>query len=210
MRNRFFLLGDLLLIPLAAFGAFALRFDLHFYQAHHDFLFYVTLALAIKPLTFLAFGLYQRWWRYATVADLIAVVAAVLVSSVALAVAVAFALWLRPHLEVSRAVLLIDALLTLVCIGAFRMSVRILTEGWAPARPLSQRSAQKRVLVVGAGAAGVMVVRELQRNPQLGMVPIGFLDDDPVKLRKRINGLKVLGDLEALVDVSRLHGPDEV
>ncbi|HEY3883705.1 MAG TPA: hypothetical protein VGL62_00760, partial [Vicinamibacterales bacterium] len=117
MRNRFFLLGDLLLIPLAAFGAFALRFDLHFYQGHHDFLFYIALALTIKPISFFGFGLYQRWWRYATVADLLAVAAAVFVSSVGMAVAAAIALWLRPALEVSRAVLLIDALLTLVCIG---------------------------------------------------------------------------------------------
>lgn len=210
MRNRFFLLGDLLLIPLAAFGAFALRFNLQFYQSHHNFVFYVALSLAIKPLTFLAFGLYQRWWRYATVSDLVAVAAAVLASSVAMAVAVAFALWLHPHLEVSRAVLLIDALLTLVCVGAFRMSVRIVTERRGHGRPFSLRSGDKRVLVVGAGAAGVMVVRELQRNPHLGILPIGFLDDDPAKRGKRIDRLRVLGGLDALVEVSRIHRPDEV
>lgn len=210
MRNRFFLIGDLILIVLVAFGAFALRFDLRFYHNRPEFFFYLALAVTIKPITFFVFGLYQRWWRYASVADLVAVAAAVLASSIVMAVAVAIALWLRPTLEISRAVLLIDALLTLVCVGAFRMSVRVIAEGRAPARSVVQPSSARRILVVGAGAAGVMVVRELRRNRQLEMVPIGFLDDDPVKFGKRIHGVAVLGSLDALASVTRDHEPDEV
>jgi len=210
VRNRYFLLGDFLLIALAAFGAFALRFDWRFYLERHEFLPYLALALTVKLPTFYLFGMYQRLWRYASVSDLVAIATAVLMSSIAVAVSVSVALWLRPALEVSRAVVFIDALLTLVCVGAMRLSVRALAETRGKANDGGEQAGQRRVLIVGAGDAGVMVVRELQRNRQLGMVPVGFIDDDPVKLGKRIHGIAVLGDLKALVTVARASNVDEV
>lgn len=210
MRNRYFLLGDALLIALAAFGAFALRFDWRFYLERHEFLPYLALALIVKLPTFYLFGMYRRLWRYASVRDLIAIATAVLMSSMVVAASVAAALWLRPVLEVSRAVVFIDALLTLVCVGALRLSVRVLAETRGKANHGGEQAGQRRVLIVGAGDAGVMVVRELQRNRQLGMVPVGFIDDDPVKLGKRIHGIAVLGDLKALVTVARASNVDEV
>ena len=210
MRNRYILLGDVLLIALAAFGAFALRFDWRFYLERHEFLPYLALALAVKLPTFYLFGMYRRLWRYASVSDLVAIATAVLMSSMVVAVSVAVALWLRPALEVSRAVVFIDALLTLACVGALRLSVRVLAEARSKANAGAEQAGQRRVLIVGAGDAGVMVVRELQRNPQLGMVPVGFVDDDPVKLGKHIHGIAVLGDLKALVTVARVSNVDEV
>ena len=60
MRNRYFLLGDSLLIALAVFGAFALRFDWRFYLERHEFLPYLALALIVKLPTFYLFGMYRR------------------------------------------------------------------------------------------------------------------------------------------------------
>lgn len=211
MRNRHILLGDILLIVLSAFGAFALRFDLHFYlEKQAFFLEYVAIALATKLPTYFMFGLYSRFWRYASVTDLLAIVVAVLMSSVVFALAIAIGVWQDPTFEVSRAVMFIDALLTLLSVGGLRLSVRMLAERGGMTVRDGQPAAARRVLIAGAGDAGVMVLRELQRNPQLGLVPVGFVDDDRDKQGKHIHGLTVLGDLNALVTVARSRGADEV
>ncbi|MGE0866410.1 MAG: polysaccharide biosynthesis protein [Vicinamibacterales bacterium] len=102
--------------------------------------------------------------------------------------------------EISRAVLLIDTLLTLLAAGGVRLSVRAIAESRDRQRE-RERGVQKRVLVVGAGNAGAMVVREMHRNPQLGMVPVGFLDDEATKIGKRIHGVPVLGPIQTLARV---------
>jgi len=68
----------------------------------------------------------------------------------------------------------------------------------------------KLVLVIGAGDAGAMVVRELQKNPQLSMKPIGFLDDDPAKKDSKIHGVPVLASLEQIGHILELQNVDEV
>lgn len=210
MRNRYILLGDILLIALAAFGAFALRFDWRFYLVRHEFTPYLALALVVKLPTFFLFGMYRRLWRYASVKDLVAIATAVLMASIVMAIVVAFALWLRPELEVSRAIVFIDALLTLFAIGGVRLSARLVAEARGKGDDLDVQKNQRRVLIVGAGDAGVMVVRELQRNRQLGLVPVGFVDDDPVKLGMHIHGIVVLGNLSAIGQVAQARNVDEV
>jgi FlaA1/EpsC-like NDP-sugar epimerase len=208
LRNRYVLLADLFLIALAVAGAFALRFDWRFYQYRHEFVPYLIAALLVRPLVFHFFGLYQRLWRFASVAELVAMVLAVLASSVVLTGSVAVTLLVDRTAEFSRAVLPIDALLVLVLTGGLRMSVRILAD--RRVRGSGVPHSGRRVLIVGAGQAGVLVLRELQRNRQLGMLAVGFLDDDPAKLWKRIHGVMVLGDLRSLVTVARDHRVDEV
>jgi FlaA1/EpsC-like NDP-sugar epimerase len=66
------------------------------------------------------------------------------------------------------------------------------------------------VLIVGAGDAGLLVLREIRRNPGLHMDVVGFLDDDPAKRRKRIHDTTVLGPLAALVPIAASHQVDEV
>ena len=85
MRNRFILLADLLLIAIAAFGAFALRFDLLFAARRPEFVPFLLVLLLVKPVTFYIFGMYARYWRYATANDLLAVSLAVFAASVVMA-----------------------------------------------------------------------------------------------------------------------------
>ena len=209
MRNRYILLGDLVLIALAAFGAFTLRFDWRFYENRTEFLPFLAAAILIKPPTLYFFGMYRRFWRYASTSELVAITTAVCASSMGLAVVTAAALWYWPTLEFARTVLLIDALLTLILLGGLRLSERVLAESRQTSGAADARQT-KRVLIIGAGDAGVMVLRELQRNGQLGMAPVGFLDDDPVKRGKQIHGVTVLGDISALVAVAQAHVVNEV
>jgi FlaA1/EpsC-like NDP-sugar epimerase len=88
MRNRYILLADLPLIAIAAFGAFALRFDWLFLHSRAEFVPFLLVALAIKPLIFFSFGMYTRYWRYATANDLLSVCLAVFSASVVMTASV--------------------------------------------------------------------------------------------------------------------------
>jgi len=199
MRNRYILVADLGLVVAAAFGAFALRFDWFAYQERGELLPFLVAAIVVKPIVFHTFGMYRRYWVYASVHDLVALLFATSAASVALAIAVVLGLVTGRIAEFSRSVLLIDWVFTLLATGGFRMSIRIIHDARSAGRqPAPAGGALRRVLVVGAGNAGATVVREMQRSPQLKMVPIGFVDDDPMKIGKQIYGLPVLGDRSTL------------
>ncbi len=146
-----------------------------------------------------------------------AVVFATGTAGITISLFVGFALPFGIIQEFSRPVLVLDTLLTLLVVGGIRMSVRIVQEprvttGRGRRWPFSRHDAAegKRVLVVGAGDAGTMVVREMQRNPHLEMEAVAFLDDDPVKLGKRIYEVPVLGAPQLLASIVRTEKIDEV
>ncbi|MBA3884634.1 MAG: polysaccharide biosynthesis protein [Acidobacteria bacterium] len=209
MRNRFLLLCDIPLVAIAAYAAFALRFDWFFPLHRPEFVPFLAAALIVKPAIFLAMGMYSRVWRYASVQDLLAVLLAVSAASLAMTALVAAGMVSRWIVEFSRSVIVIDWLLTLCATGGLRMAVRL--AGERRLRPGAARGATlKRALVVGAGDAGTMVVREVRRNPQLGIEPVAYLDDDPSKLGKRIHGLPVIGKVESLPAAVEQYGIAEV
>jgi FlaA1/EpsC-like NDP-sugar epimerase len=215
MRNRYVLLADLLAIAAAALGAFVLRFDWQFFDDHFEFRPYLLAALLVKPVIFYLFGMYSRYWRYTSISDLRVVALAIFGSSAAMGLFVGVAATLGAMLGLSRAVVVIDSLLTLVAVCGIRLSIRVIGESRMQMRdvrhPLEPgATASKRILVVGAGEAGVMVVREMQRNPHLEMLPVGFLDDDRTKYGKRIYAVPVLGNLQSLGRIVRIARIDEV
>jgi FlaA1/EpsC-like NDP-sugar epimerase len=211
MRNRYLVFADALLLVLAAFGAFVLRLDWFFGEYEGAFKFYLGAALVVKLPMFFLFGLYGKYWRYASVRDLFTVAFGVTAGAVLLSAVVLASTWLgyAPTPRVPRSILFIDWFLTLFLVSGVRLSVRVLGEA-TERQPALPRSARRSVLVVGAGDAGALVVRELQKNGQLGMVPVAFLDDDPIKRGKRILDVPVLGTLSELAAVVSRTGSQEV
>jgi FlaA1/EpsC-like NDP-sugar epimerase/UDP-N-acetylmuramyl pentapeptide phosphotransferase/UDP-N-acetylglucosamine-1-phosphate transferase len=217
-RNRYILAADVVLVAFAACAGFLLRFDALFVYTRDEFPLFLVVVLFVKPLVFLAFGLYKRYWRYASVLDLVAVVLAVsaaeiIVATIVLGTVVVQVQLFGADFEFSRSVLAIDWLVTLTCAGGVRMSVRVFSESSAGLRSVRRTAASsaapKRVLIVGAGDAGVNVLREARRNPSLGIHVVGFLDDDPAKVGKRIQATTVLGPLSSLATVAGAHEIDE-
>jgi FlaA1/EpsC-like NDP-sugar epimerase len=204
MRNRWVLAADLVAIALAVLGAFVLRLDWFFgrlsdYTA--AFRFFLLTALLVKPPVLYAFGLYSRYWRYATARDLLVVIMAVSAASTAATVVVAIAVIAGLVPFFARSILAIDWLLALAGLAGIRFSIRLMADT-RPAMLEGQPTPQvRRVLVVGAGDAGALVVREMHKNPQLGMEPVGFVDDNVAKHGKRIYGVPVLGALADLEDL---------
>ena len=208
IRNRYVLLGDLALIVVSVMGSFALRLDaeqLPFYFP--AILIMMAVALLAKVPVYYAFGLYRRLWVYASTNELrlitIAVTTASVLTSGLMLLLISFG-WVLPGMP--RTSLGIDWLLSLVLIGGSRFALRILAE-----QSVAPRNGKRRkVLIIGAGDAGALVVRELQKASQVNLLPIGFLDDDPAKQRHEINGVPVIGRIAELPDVLDNHTVDEV
>jgi FlaA1/EpsC-like NDP-sugar epimerase len=210
IRNRYVLLGDLLLIVVSVLGSYALRFELggSFFFYLPSALWMIGLALAIKPLVYYLFGLYQRIWIYASTEELKLIIVAVTAASIMLASGMVLALSLGAFYGMPRSVLVIDWLLSLVLVGGLRFSFRLLSENRSPMGQALGK--QRRVLIVGAGDAGALVVREMQKNPQLNLIPVGFLDDNPAKQKQQIHGVPVIGTLNDLAQVLESQHIDEV
>jgi FlaA1/EpsC-like NDP-sugar epimerase len=200
---------DACLVALAYLLAFVLRFDPSIPDRYNDLLLgSIWFVVAGKIVIFWANGLYHKLWRFVDAKDFEAIVRAVVMASTAL-VAVFFLIPTSVTVDPPRGVIALDLLLTLALISGTRFVVRMLTER-RPFRGPMARSSAREVLIVGAGNGGQLVAAELRRNPGLGGVPIGFVDDDPRKQGMRIAGLKVEGTTDELPRVLDGAEPDEV
>jgi FlaA1/EpsC-like NDP-sugar epimerase len=208
LRSRMLILADLFLILVAALGSFALRTDLGplfmFYLPQAYWL--VGVALVVKPLIYYLFGLYRRLWVYASIQELKLIIVAVTTASVLVSIIIVALRAVNVIPYFPRSTLPIDWLLSLILIGGARFSLRVLSESQLTS--LESRSSMRRVLIVGAGDAGALVVREIQKNAQMRLHPICFLDDDPDKQKQQIHGVPVVGmlsDLSRTVTLKRIN-----
>ncbi len=197
-RNRTVLVGDLFFIVVCVLGSVLLRvpLGLRLYDFRYQIAVMLVVALLVKPVVYFQFGLYRRLWEYASIRELKLIAIAVTTASILVTVIVLIISFLMPVWEFSRGVLVIDYVLSLLAVGGLRFSYRVISESQLTARQSESRP--KRVLIVGAGDAGALVVREMQRNPQANLHPIGFVDDDPAKQKQEIHGTPVIGKLDEL------------
>jgi FlaA1/EpsC-like NDP-sugar epimerase len=164
-----------------------------------------AVVVGVKLSAFILFGFYNRWWRYVSTRDMWGAARGVTAACL-LADLVLYAFPPEHTSHLPRRIIALDFLLLLAFVAGTRLLARTLIE-----RPPSGLFASGReVLVVGAGDAGQLIVRELQRNRRLGMTPIGFVDDDPRKRNDRIQGIRVLGTTDELTSILRNNRPDEV
>jgi FlaA1/EpsC-like NDP-sugar epimerase len=198
---------DAVLIVAAWRLTFFLRFDkaTPVYYRHLLDWQLVALIVGIKLGTFVLSGFYNRWWRYVSTRDMWSAARGVTIAS-ALVYLVLYAFPPADTSRLPRLIAVFDYLLLLAFVAGTRLLARTLIE--RPPGGLVARG--KEVLIVGAGDAGQLMVREMQRNRQLHYTPIGFVDDDPRKRGDRINGVRVLGTTDDLTHVLRDNKPDEV
>jgi len=215
IRNRYFFIADVLLMPLAAVISFLLRLDiadLKFYYPH-TILIFAALAATVKPVIFYLFGLYRRYWRYASANELINIALATLTGTAVVTLlmySLASLVWdFRP---LPRSIPFIDLLVSFPLVGGTRFAVRLATDWpfawlWRNNHGEGSRHRERRVLVMGAGSAGAMIVREMQANPGLGLAPVGLLDDNRTKVGMTIHGVLVQGTRE---DIPRLVHEEKI
>ena len=217
LRNRHFFFLDLLALCLIPMLALALRTDgmAPFRQYWAALVLFTAMAVIVRLAVFARYELYQRYWRFASIDELEQIILAVVVST-----AVIFVVFVAVRIPLlgicdrlpaacglPRSVPLIDAILVLVVVGGIRFSAR-LSNAWL--RRQQPRQATRRVLIMGAGEAGAMMVNEMQANPHLGLEPVGFADDDLYKHDVQIRGLKVLGGRYDIPELARKHKVQQV
>jgi len=207
------------LVALAYYLAFQLRFDRGptGYYAHLRERTIWWVLFGCLPVLIVA-RVYQRRWRYSGQRDYEAVARGVLAIVLLSVVAVAV---VRPVERTTRhgtsaiglpnGVIVLFALLSLVFLVGVRALARSVYERRLLAAFRGGRKGERTVLIAGAGDGGRLVLREIVRNRELGLAPVGFLDDDPRKRRLRIDGVRVRGDTKA--DLPRILDeaePDEL
>jgi FlaA1/EpsC-like NDP-sugar epimerase len=165
----------------------------------------VALVLGIKLPVFVAFGFYNRWWRYVSTQDMWGAVRGVAAASVA-AFLVFTLLDFHPA-SVPRGIWIVDVLLLLAFVTGSRLLARTLIERPSAGTIVARG---KEVVIVGAGDAAQLILREMLRNPSLGYTPIGLVDDDPRKKNLRLHGIRVLGTSDELPQLLRERRPDEL
>ncbi|WPL16903.1 UDP-N-acetyl-alpha-D-glucosamine C6 dehydratase [Thiorhodovibrio winogradskyi] len=198
-RNPFVVfLHDLAAVPIAWMGAYWVRFNLDVIPA-----LFLEQALVALPLLILVqggvfwyFGLYRGVWRFASIPDLIRIAKGVLVGVVLTTII----LFMLNRLEsIPRSVPLLYAVFLLLLLGGARFAYR----GYKDRRLYS--SDTRNVLIVGAGRAGEILVRDLLRQPELGYSPVVFVDDNIRKKGKEIHGVRVAGRLDSIPSLVKTH-----
>ena len=194
---------------LAAPVAYLIRLDAGVLAVADDVLRYSLLFAVVKVAVLVAARHHRQSWHRVGFRDLGPLVRLV---AIVLALEVAFALALSPAVAfVPRSVPLIEAMVAVLALAGMRFAARLYWEERGVLRVrLRAEGRERRVLVAGAGEAGQMVVREMQRHPEAGRLPVGFLDDDPARAGRRFNGLRVFGTLDELPRVAERTQADEV
>lgn len=180
-------------------GSFGLRLNLE--QLFLDYLpalfTMLLVALIVKPLIYRRMGLYQRVWAYASIEEMKLIIKAVSAASLVVSISMLLLFFVGLFSGFPRSVLVIDWLGSLAAVGALRFSFRLIAEKDALV-PTPSLPRPRRILLVGAGSAGALFLRELQKNPQLAVEPIAVLDDDPEKIGQKIHGVPVVAGLNDL------------
>ena len=198
---------DAALIAAAWVLSWYIRFDADWPRYYDRYLEWdvVVLVVGVMLPVFVAFGFYNRWWRYVSTQDMWGAVRGVLAAGIA-AFLVFTVLDFHPA-KVPRGIWIVHVLLLLGFVTGSRLLARTLIERPAAGSIVARG---KEVVIVGAGDAAQLILREMLRNPSLGYTPIGLVDDDPRKKNLRLHGIRVLGTTSELRQILRERRPDEL
>lgn len=205
-RLPLIIVTNIIIIALGLYLAFAVRLDFILLpRTFAVFWQFLPAVVAIKLVVFWRYGLFNGWWRYVSMADLISICKANIIASAGV---VTYAVFIYRLESIPRTVLFLDGLFCFLFVAGIRFSIRAWRENYYPMA--FDRNAQKRLLIVGAGSAGQMIARELHLNRKLKYTAVGFVDDDPRKQRGKFYGLTVLGGCDAIPRVCRRRKIAEV
>ena len=207
-RRLIIVLAHISLIASAYLLSFFSRFEFgFFYSPQYMNLFLGTLLplLAVRLASYWYFDLFKGLWRYVSVGDLLNIIKASALGTLLFSLYVAIA----GESGFPRSIFLIDFAYNIILSGGIRVVVRIYREGPDKLK-LNDRLNARNIIVVGAGDAGEMILREMQNNPRLGYNPVGFVDDDRNKKKLMIRGVSVLGNTRDICKLAKEYDVEEV
>ena len=203
-RRILVFLCDLALISLSLCLAFLLRFDFAIPPSElRLFCECLGVVLVVKPLVFISISFYQSMWRYASLQDAIEIVKGVTFSSI---LAVFAVLFIRQFAPIPRSIFVLDWFLLSALMACSRLIWRIYRE----THIVSKSCEGPRALIVGAGEAGNLLLKEIWRYPHTAFNVVGFVDDDVEKKGLKLNGIPVLGGTSLLSSLIRANEVENV
>ncbi len=186
----------------ANYLAFVLRFEsLLSFEYRNYFLSYLPLLLFVRVTLYLRHGLNRDLWRYSSVSDLLRIIRSITFGSIIFLLTVRY---LFDNPSYPRSIYVLDWLLLIMISGGSRLLIRVYREY------LEAETSGKKILLIGAGDAAEMIVRDMKNNPKYDYSPIGFIDDDPYKKGLSIHGMPIFGPREVMKDVVEKHAPEEI
>ncbi|MGB9714866.1 MAG: polysaccharide biosynthesis protein [Thermodesulfovibrionales bacterium] len=204
IKHRFIIVSIILLVQasLANYLAFVIRFEsLPSTYYLNKFFTYLPLLLIIRLTLFLKAGLYKGLWRYASIGDLIKIISSSTIGSLTFLLIVRY---LIGDIEYPRSIYILDLLLIIVISGGSRLLVRLIRES------MFLKSSRKKMLIIGSGSSGEMIVREMRSNKECLYEPIGIIDDDIQKKGLTIHGVPIMGTTDMLPEILEKERPDEI
>lgn len=203
-RRLFEVLLDFILIPLAYWSSYLLRFEGSAYGANFPiFLRSLPIVVACQLFSFFLLGVYRGIWQYVGIRDVIIYVKAITVGTV---LSVLVNLGIYRFMGFSRTLFLIYWMILIALVTASRFSYRLIDE----ATPKNHTKAGRRSLIYGAGTGGQLVMQEIEKNENLGLALIGFIDDNIQKQNRRLKGYPVFGGKDRLNEIVKKYHISEV
>ncbi|MTI46829.1 MAG: polysaccharide biosynthesis protein [Firmicutes bacterium] len=203
MRKLYLILIDIVLINLAFCIAFYLRFDGNIDMQHFNHYLDNIIAITIlKIIVFNYFKLYKSLWEYASVEELGQIVIGSIVANTAV---ISYLFIQQVHLP--RSIYILATMLDIFLIGGMRFSYRALRK---VKKSDLVRKDEKRVMIIGGGDAGAMVIKELKNHTELRSKPVAIIDDNMKKEGQNINGVPVLGQRYDIMSVAIKKKIDEI
>ena len=194
--------SDVLIFAFSIIASYLFRFEFSLSPIYIQQIKTVLLWIVpLKIIVFLSSGIYRGMWRYTSIRDFWLLARACLLSTLLI---LAVILYMSGFKGYSRAIFIVDGALTFLLIGGKLMAIRSYFARYANPKireELFSKVTYKKVLIIGAGAAGEKILREIFENNQLHYKVIGFIDEDPQKKGRSIHGIPVLGNLGIITSV---------
>jgi FlaA1/EpsC-like NDP-sugar epimerase len=204
LRRLMVFSGDVVLIATAFTLSFLFRFDFNLPVGMRSLFWQgLCVVILIKPLVFCCAGFYRNLWQYASLQDAVKIFKVVSISSVIAAFVIEF---FRHFAPFPRSIIAMDCILLLFLVSISRL-------GWRVYRgcPLAAKGVKRhRALIVGAGEAGSLLLKEIKRQSGSDYDVVGFVDDDDAKQGMLLNGFPVLGKLAQLQSLVEKFGIEEI
>lgn len=207
-RRLVIILAHLLLIIISYISAFFLRFEFTLPVKYLPVIIRtLPLLIVIRMSVFYFLGLFHTSWKYMSVDDLWRILKAIFSSTAIFVLSIFF---IHSMFVTStgfpRSIFILDFILCTAFVGGTRFTVRLFKE--RAFKPIRLR--RKRIIIIGAGEAGILTLRELRSSNRVSVEIAGLVDDDPAKKNQIIHGVKVLGNSRDIPDIVKRHQVEEI
>lgn len=207
IRANLLILLDIILVNVSLAMAYFLRFDFDYGRIPPEFTLSIVhiaiVSTVVKIITFLSFKLYSSLWRYASVYEMASIVAAAFVSN-----AIILSYIFITRISVPRSIFVIAFFTDIFLIGGIRFAYRTFRR--VVRGEVIRIKNSKRILIVGGGDAGAIIIKELKLHHELNSTPVAMVDDNKAKVGRKINGVSIVGQTKDIVNIVQKKSIDEI